>query len=53
LHKGEVLAKNHDKWISQIWIHERTYQPVLPPGNSHQAAWPAIEEASRQLGFIE
>lgn len=50
LHKGEVAVE--EKWIAQIWIHERQYVPVIPEGNSHAAALDAIHEKEIELGYI-
>ena len=51
LHKGEVAED--EKRIVQVWIHERDYSPVLPPGNSQAEAQRLIDEASRELGLIQ
>lgn len=50
LHKGEVARD--EKRIVQMWIHEREYEPVLPPGNSQHAALGAVERVSRDLGYV-
>ena len=39
------------KWIVQMWTHQHQYNAVLPPGNSNEAARPAMEEAARRLGY--
>lgn len=49
LHKGEVASDT--KWITQMWIHERHYKPVVPAGNSHKAAQEAINKVSEKLGY--
>jgi len=49
LHKGEVAQDT--KWITQMWIHERAYKPVVPEGNTHEAATSAIEQVSKALGY--
>lgn len=49
LHKGEVAVEK--KMIAQMWIHERDYKPVIPEGNSHEAALEAIERKERELGY--
>ena len=49
LHKGEMAED--EKWITQMWIHERAYKPVVPEGNSHQAAQSALEQVSKTLGY--
>lgn len=51
LHKGEIMDGDDEKWIVQMWIHERPYQAALPPGNSHEAARNIMEETSRYLGY--
>lgn len=49
LHKGQVAEEI--KWITQMWIHQRAYKPVVPPGNSHEAAQKDIEQVSKALGY--
>jgi hypothetical protein len=39
------------KWITQMWIHERAYKPVVPVGNTHKAAQEALEQANKKLGY--
>lgn len=51
LHKGEKVLDT-EKRIIQMWIHERTYQAVLPSGNFQSRAQPIVEEVSRELGLI-
>jgi prolyl 4-hydroxylase len=51
LHKGEIAET--EKRIVQMWIHERNYRAVLPPGNSQQDAIEAVEQTSRALGYSE
>ena len=36
LHKSEVAGGK--KVIAQMWIHEGSYTPVIPEGNTHEAA---------------
>lgn len=50
LHKGEVAMD--EKWIAQMWIHEQDYKPVVPQGNSHEAAVQPIKETQQALGYI-
>lgn len=50
LHKGELALD--EKWITQMWIHERTYDPVVPPGNTHEASVDAINEVAKLLGYV-
>jgi hypothetical protein len=44
LHKNEISERKH---IVQIFLHERNYQALLPPGNSQQVAAGAAEQTSR------
>ena len=45
LHAGEPAPPDSgEKWIAQIWLHERPYDPALPPGNSHADATPLVRE---------
>jgi prolyl 4-hydroxylase len=53
LHKGEVVAKNHEKRIIQMWIHQTNYTAVLPPNNRQMNAMPVIDEVSQKLGYIQ
>jgi hypothetical protein len=34
-----------------MWIHERDYKPVVPEGNTHEAAQDAIDQVSIKLGY--
>ena len=53
LHKGEVMNQDDaEKWIIQMWIHERAYQAVLPPGNTQAAAQDTVDRISRDIGYI-
>jgi prolyl 4-hydroxylase len=49
LHNGDVAFDT--KWICQMWIHQNNYTPVTPPGNSHDAALPAIQRVSHALHY--
>ena len=40
LHAGEPTG--HEKWIAQLWLHERPYKPNVPKGSSHEEASPLI-----------
>jgi prolyl 4-hydroxylase len=51
LHKSEVMLCDDEKWIVQMWIHEKSYQAVLPVGNSNEAARSVMEQVSRDLGY--
>jgi prolyl 4-hydroxylase len=52
LHKGEVVILDDEKWIIQMWIHERQYSAAVPRGNSQQAALQAVNQASMNLGYL-
>jgi prolyl 4-hydroxylase len=52
LHKGEVVTLDDEKWIIQMWIHERQYQAAVPRGNSQEAALQAVNQASLDLGYL-
>lgn len=49
LHKGEIAVE--EKMIAQIWVHERPYKPVIPHGNTHDAAKDAVREKEKELGY--
>jgi prolyl 4-hydroxylase len=49
LHKGGMAAS--EKWIVQMWIHERAYEAVVPPSNSQIDALPGVEKVSVALGY--
>lgn len=51
LHKSEIMDWDEAKWIVQMWIHQREYSAVLPPGNSKRTARPVMEEMGRKLGL--
>ena len=36
LHAGEPTE--HEKWIAQLWLHERPYAPHAPPGSRSAGA---------------
>jgi hypothetical protein len=50
LHCGEVISKDavSDKWIAQLWLRQRSYQPTAPPGNRHSDAYTAITNYCKQ-----
>ena len=50
LHCGEVISNDAicDKWIAQLWLRQRSYQPTAPPGNRHNDAYPAIAKYCKQ-----
>ena len=41
-----------EKWIAQVWLHERPYDPALPPGNSHADATPLVREYAAEHALI-
>jgi prolyl 4-hydroxylase len=49
LHKGGMAAS--EKWIVQMWIHERAYEAAVPPRNSQFDALPGVEKVSQALGY--
>lgn len=50
LHKGEVAGD--EKWIVQMWTHERSYTPSLPSAaNLQHSATKVVEEVCASLGF--
>ena len=52
LHRAEVAED--EKNILQVWVHERPYTAALPPGNTQEAAYEAVEQVSRNLwGVVE
>jgi predicted 2-oxoglutarate/Fe(II)-dependent dioxygenase YbiX len=53
LHRSEVMTGEDEKWIIQMWIHEREYKAVLPIGNSHDLAGDAVRETILKLGLSE
>ena len=44
LHCGEAVSETAgcDKWIAQLWLRERDYEPTAPPGNTHAGALDAM-----------
>ena len=44
LHCGEAVAEDaeHEKWIAQLWLRQRQYNPTAPTGNTHENAFDAI-----------
>jgi len=43
--------EDDNKWIVQMWTHQREYQAALPIGNSNEAARDAMEEIGARLGY--
>jgi hypothetical protein len=46
------MTGNDEKWIIQMWIHEKQYDAILPAGNSNEAARPGMNEISEKLGYL-
>ena len=44
LHCGEAVSEDakSEKWISQLWLRQREYNPTAPDGNTHEKAFDAI-----------
>ncbi|KAL9189582.1 hypothetical protein ACHAXT_009257 [Thalassiosira profunda] len=44
LHCGEAVAEDatSEKWIAQLWLRQRGYEPTAPAGNAHGKANDAI-----------
>jgi prolyl 4-hydroxylase len=51
LHQGQAVAAGKEKWIVQMWIHQREYQAALPPGNVQTSAVGPIQQVARQYGY--
>jgi prolyl 4-hydroxylase len=51
LHRGEKLDPGEEKWIVQMWIHQRSYRAAVPPNNRQEDALEAIREACKELGY--
>lgn len=49
VHAGEVVSASadNDKWIAQLWLRERSYQPTMK-GNSHSSAKQAINDFTQE-----
>ena len=45
LHCGEAVAEDaeNEKWIAQLWLRQRRYEPTAPVGNSHKHAFAEIK----------
>ena len=50
LHKSEVMTCDDEKWIVQMWVHEKDYGAILPVGNSNEAARVLMEKTQQDLG---
>ena len=50
LHKGEIAVD--EKMITQMWLHERKYDPVIPEGNTHDGLEDLIGAKETELGFL-
>ncbi|CAJ1941393.1 unnamed protein product [Cylindrotheca closterium] len=53
LHRSEVMTGDEEKWIIQMWIHEREYKAVLPIGNSHELAGDGVRKTIVKLGLAD
>ena len=49
LHKGEIAGD--EKWIIQMWTHERSYVAQIPEGNFQRSAKDAVDEVCKSLGY--
>lgn len=49
LHKGEVAGE--EKWIIQMWIHEKRYVAQIPEGNFQESAREHVDRVSAELGY--
>jgi prolyl 4-hydroxylase len=50
LHRGEKLDPDEEKWIVQMWIHQRDYRAAVPPNNRQEDALEAIRETCTDRG---
>lgn len=51
LHRSEIMDSDDEKWIVQMWTHERQYNAVLPAGNSNLAAKSVMMDEIKRLGL--
>ena len=51
LHAGEPTEAGEDKWIAQLWTHERAYTPNVPDGSSQAEAMPAVRAQAEEMGL--
>ena len=49
LHAGEPTP--HEKWVAQLWLHERPYAPNVPAGSSHEEARAGIAAYAEAHGL--
>ena len=49
LHAGEPTS--HEKWVAQLWLHERPYTPNVPAGSSHDEAASRIAHIAAEHGL--
>ena len=40
-----------DKWIAQLWLHERSYSPTVPAGSSQAEAAGAVRAFAEAHGL--
>ena len=52
LHCGEAVAEDaeNEKWIAQLWLRQRGYEPTAPVGNYHGDAFDEIGRYCRSQG---
>lgn len=52
LHCGEAVAEDaeNEKWIAQLWLRQRAYEPTAPVGNSHGDASDEIGKYCKSQG---
>jgi prolyl 4-hydroxylase len=51
LHRSEAMTGSDEKWIVQMWTHERKYAAVLPFGHSNDSAHQSMNEMIEKLGY--
>ena len=53
LHRSDAMRCDEEKWIIQMWVHERSYDASLPIGNSNRQAEGAMTKTIAKLGFAD
>jgi hypothetical protein len=51
LHAGEPTEAGEDKWIAQLWTHERAYTPNVPEGSSQAEAEAAVRAVAEETSL--
>ena len=51
LHAGEPTEHGEDKWIAQLWLHEKSYGPSVPKGSSQSAAADKVHSYAKEHGL--